>query len=118
MEEIRAKVARELEKAFQEGKTYVLEKRDWLASFWSGFKSPDQMSRVKTTGVEADTLLRVGKQIASLPPGFNVHRGVRKVSRESPFNGCVCVCMRDGKEEHTPLCTFFRPSCVQKPPGV
>ena len=91
VKEIHEKIARELERAFQEGKEYVVQKRDWLTSFWSGFKSPDQISRVKTTGVAHDTLLRVGKQIATLPPGFNVHRGVRKVSPPC----CCCSHLRE-----------------------
>jgi len=34
----------------------------------------------------------------------------------APQLGTSCVCMRDVKES-TPVCTFFRHSCVQKPPG-
>ncbi|KAM1263351.1 hypothetical protein ACFXTH_028365 [Malus domestica] len=30
--------------------TMFLKKRDWLASHWSGFKSPEQISRIRNTG--------------------------------------------------------------------
>jgi len=76
---IHANITRELEESFEQGKQDHHQKRDWLESFWSGFKSPDQMSRIYATGVAISTLERVGQQICTLPENFNVHRGVRKV---------------------------------------
>lgn len=34
---------------------------EWLSSKWAGFKSPRQLSRVRSTGVELDTLRTVGE---------------------------------------------------------
>ena len=31
-------------------KDYVPSTRDWLAAYWAGFKSPEQLSRIRNTG--------------------------------------------------------------------
>ena len=41
-----------------------------------------------------------------------------KVNHERCCDACArALCMRDVQGKHTPVCTFFRPSCVQKTPG-
>ncbi|CAI7828365.1 unnamed protein product, partial [Closterium sp. NIES-53] len=35
---------------FAASKEYVPSTRDWLAAYWSGFKSPEQLSRIRNTG--------------------------------------------------------------------
>ena len=39
-----------LNEEFLASKDYVPKRRDWLASHWSGFKSPEQLSRIRNTG--------------------------------------------------------------------
>ncbi|CAN0525298.1 unnamed protein product, partial [Laminaria digitata] len=34
---------------------------EWLSSKWSGFKSPKQLSRVRTTGVDIQLLRSIGE---------------------------------------------------------
>lgn len=50
MEKIHNKINRILNEEFIASKDYVPQKRDWLSAFWSGFKSPSQLSRVRNTG--------------------------------------------------------------------
>lgn len=39
-----------LNEEFKASKDYVPQKRDWLSNYWSGFKSPEQLSRIRNTG--------------------------------------------------------------------
>lgn len=47
---IQEKVNKILNEEFLASKDYVPKRRDWLSSHWSGFKSPEQLSRVRNTG--------------------------------------------------------------------
>lgn len=47
---IRDKVNKILNEEFLASKDYVPKRRDWLSAYWSGFKSPEQLSRVRNTG--------------------------------------------------------------------
>lgn len=38
---------------------YKPSARDWLSSYWKGFMSPDQMARIRNTGVPMDFLKEV-----------------------------------------------------------
>lgn len=39
-----------LNEEYNNSKNYVPSTRDWLAAYWSGFKSPEQLSRIRNTG--------------------------------------------------------------------
>ena len=52
---------------------YKPNARDWLSSYWKGFMSPDQMARIRNTGVPMDFLKEVGlhdywSRLTPLPP--------------------------------------------------
>lgn len=53
------KVQATLHEAFENAKSYKPKTSDWLSSYWSGFMSPSQLSRIRNTGVPMD-LLKVG----------------------------------------------------------
>ncbi|KAG2723702.1 hypothetical protein I3843_02G159500 [Carya illinoinensis] len=76
---INEKVNKILNEEFLASKDYVPKRRDWLSSHWSGFKSPEQLSRVRNTGVKPDILKNVGKAITHFPENFKPHRAVKKV---------------------------------------
>ena len=42
-----------LNEEYTNSKDYVPSTRDWLAAYWAGFKSPEQLSRIKNTGYAA-----------------------------------------------------------------
>lgn len=50
IERIQSKVVSILNEEFLASKDYVPQRRDWLSSHWSGFKSPEQLSRIRNTG--------------------------------------------------------------------
>lgn len=76
---IHDKVLSILDAEFAAAKDYKPKPSDWLASHWTGFKSPAQMSRIRNTGVPHDMLLEVGKAITTLPADFTPHRQIKKV---------------------------------------
>lgn len=41
---------------FNKSKDYIPKTRDWLAAYWSGFKGPEQLSRIRNTGYTIMTL--------------------------------------------------------------
>ncbi|KAG6383476.1 hypothetical protein SASPL_115243 [Salvia splendens] len=55
-------------------KDCVPQKRDWFSAYWTGFKSPEQLSHVRNTGVNPEILKNVGKAITNLPEQFKPHR--------------------------------------------
>eukprot|EP00980_Cylindrotheca_fusiformis_P000435 scaffold106_cov123-Cylindrotheca_fusiformis.AAC.3 len=67
------------ENDFEASKTYEKKEDDWLSSKWSGFHSPQQMSRVRPTGVEKDMLQKIGIQAGSVPKDFVLHRQMAKI---------------------------------------
>ncbi|XP_076917263.1 uncharacterized protein LOC143577270 [Bidens hawaiensis] len=79
IDRIHNKVTSILNEEFLASKDYVPQKGDWLSAFWSGFKSPEQLSRIRNTGVKPEILKNVGKAIATLPENFKAHRAVKKI---------------------------------------
>ncbi|XP_068637184.1 uncharacterized protein [Aristolochia californica] len=79
IEKINNKVNTILNEEYEKSKDYVPRKRDWLSAYWSGFKSPEQLSRVRNTGVKPEILKNVGKAITTLPETFKPHKGVKRI---------------------------------------
>ena len=44
---------------FEEAREYKPQARDWLSSYWSGYNSPSQLSRIRNTGVPLNFLKEV-----------------------------------------------------------
>ncbi|THG02997.1 hypothetical protein TEA_023582 [Camellia sinensis var. sinensis] len=83
IDKIHEKVNSILNEEFLASKDYVPKRRDWLSAYWLGFKSPEQISRVRNTGrVKPEILKNVGKAITALPDNFNPHRAVKKIISE------------------------------------
>ncbi|KAG0477476.1 hypothetical protein HPP92_014317 [Vanilla planifolia] len=79
IEKINNKVETILNEEFNNSKEYTPIKRDWLSAYWAGFKSPEQISRIRNTGVKPEILKRVGEAITSIPDNFKPHKGVKRV---------------------------------------
>ncbi|XP_008794897.1 2-oxoglutarate dehydrogenase, mitochondrial-like [Phoenix dactylifera] len=79
IERIQNKVNSILNEEFINSKDYVPRRRDWLSAYWTGFKSPEQISRIRNTGVKPEILKRVGRAITTLPENFKPHRAVKKI---------------------------------------
>jgi 2-oxoglutarate dehydrogenase E1 component len=72
-----------LEKASEGSKDYKATSREWLSSSWLGFPSPKELKEnvleVKKTGVDIDTIKRVGEALGSYPEDFEVHRNLNRI---------------------------------------
>jgi 2-oxoglutarate dehydrogenase E1 component len=77
--EIRKFVTASYDYDFEASKTYVRKETDWLSSKWHGFKGPNQLSRIRPTGVDKDVLTKIGMQAGSVPPDFKLHRQMAKI---------------------------------------
>nr|GLL45273.1 2-oxoglutarate dehydrogenase, mitochondrial-like isoform X1 [Ipomoea trifida] len=82
IEKIQNKINTILNEEFVASKDYVPQKRDWLSAFWLGFKSPEQLSRIRNTGVKPEILTNVGKAITTLPETFKPHRAIKRIFDE------------------------------------
>ncbi|NIJ41322.1 2-oxoglutarate dehydrogenase E1 component [Parvibaculum indicum] len=54
-------------------------KADWLDGRWSGLSKAEGEARRGDTAVDIETLKRVGKRIASVPDGFNIHKTIGRL---------------------------------------
>jgi len=71
-----------LQKEFEAAKTYIPKTGDWLASVWAGFKGPNQLARIKDTGVPMDVLKEVGEAVCTLPAELTPHKNVKRVYKK------------------------------------
>ncbi|KAF6164381.1 hypothetical protein GIB67_037538 [Kingdonia uniflora] len=79
IDKIHNKVNSILNEEFLNSKDDVPRKRDWLSAYWAGFKSPEQISRVRSTGVKPEILKTVGKAITTIPDNFKPHKALKKI---------------------------------------
>ena len=72
-----------LRKSAAAAKDYVPTSKEWLSAAWPGFPSPKELAErtlpTRTTGLDADTLQKIGKAISSYPPGFTPHRNLARI---------------------------------------
>lgn len=78
-DEIRKFVTASYDNDFEASKTYARKDTDWLSSKWKGFKGPNQLSRIRDTGVDKNILTKIGLQAGSVPPKFKLHRQMAKI---------------------------------------
>ncbi|MDA7946556.1 MAG: 2-oxoglutarate dehydrogenase E1 component [Hyphomicrobiaceae bacterium] len=67
-----------LEEEFTAGESYKPNKADWLDGKWSGLGLAEEGARRGKTGVDISRLQEVGKALACVPEGFDVHRTIRR----------------------------------------
>ncbi|CAN1148790.1 2-oxoglutarate dehydrogenase, mitochondrial [Linum perenne] len=82
IDRIQKKVDTILNEEYANSKEYVLKRTDWLSSHWAGFKSPQQLSRIRNTGVNPEVLMNVGKAITSIPEDIKAHKQVKRIYQD------------------------------------
>lgn len=70
-----------LEGAYDAAKTFTPKVGDWLSSRWEGFKGPQQLARIKDTGVSRETLKEIGLKLCKVPEGFTLHKNLATLLR-------------------------------------
>ncbi|KJE90257.1 oxoglutarate dehydrogenase [Capsaspora owczarzaki ATCC 30864] len=73
------KYMEEAEAAFDRSKDFKMDKKDWLESYWKGFKSSEQLAKIQNTGVDVAALQHVGRVSASYPSDFTPHPQLAKI---------------------------------------
>ncbi|KAI8815412.1 thiamine diphosphate-binding protein [Cladochytrium replicatum] len=72
-----------LEEKYAASKTYVPTSKEWVASSWSGFKSPAALASETVpshpTGVDESLLKHIGIAASSYPPDITVHSNLAKI---------------------------------------
>ena len=82
LDEIKKQTLEMYEADLEAGKTYEPNKSDWLSSKWSGFKSPKQLSRIRSTGVDIEQLRKIGIAAGTVPENFKLHRQMKKIFKQ------------------------------------
>src|SRR5262245_8301950 len=68
-----------LDREFEAGKSYRVNKADWLDGDWSGFKLPGDDDRRGKTETPLDKLRDLGRRITEIPHDFDMHKTVQRV---------------------------------------
>lgn len=82
LDEIKAQTLAMYEADLEASKEYKPKESDWLSSKWEGFKSPRQMSRIRSTGVDIETLRKIGIAAGTVPENFKLHRQMKKIFKQ------------------------------------
>ena len=68
-----------LDAEFEAGKSYKPNKADWLDGKWAGLNQPKGDVDRSKTGVSVTRLQELGRQITTVPEGFNIHKTVKRM---------------------------------------
>jgi len=68
-----------LDREFEAGKEYRVNKADWLDGVWSGFALPADDDRRGKTEAPLEKLRALGRRITEIPRDFNMHKTVQRV---------------------------------------
>ena len=82
LDEIKKQTLEMYEADLEAGKTYEPKGNDWLSSKWAGFKSPKQLSRIRSTGVDIEQLRMIGIAAGTVPENFKLHRQMKKIFKQ------------------------------------
>jgi len=72
-------VKMELQRHLDNSRNYVPKKSDWLSSNWKGMLPMNIQARDLLTGVDIETLKKVGQAITTLPADLTPHKKVREL---------------------------------------
>ncbi|KAL6074805.1 oxoglutarate dehydrogenase (succinyl-transferring) [Balamuthia mandrillaris] len=73
------RVMQEYNSAYERASTYEPKNMDWLDSYWKGYKSPEQLSKIRSTALPKDTLMKIANTLTDIPQGFKLHRQLEKL---------------------------------------
>ncbi|MEA3536542.1 2-oxoglutarate dehydrogenase E1 component [Rhizobium sp. CC-YZS058] len=80
VEKMKADWRARLEQEFEAGQSYKPNKADWLDGAWSGLRAADNQDEQRRgkTSVPMKSLKEIGRKLATVPEGFNVHRTIQR----------------------------------------
>ena len=65
----------------KEGSSAATGNISWLTSKWTGFNTPDALSRIRPTGVPLDALQHIGKALCAIPPTIKLHASLSRIMK-------------------------------------
>lgn len=71
-----------LAEKFEQGKNWKPSEKDWLSSHWKGMKSEANLSVAQPTGIDINTLRKIGFRHCEVPRGFKIHSVLKKQFEE------------------------------------
>jgi len=77
-----AEFVEHLEGEFDSAKTYKVNKADWFEGDWTGFAEPREAiteRRAAQTGITADLVADLGRQLTTVPPGLTIHKTLGRI---------------------------------------
>lgn len=75
----RKKVWAEYESEFERAKTWEESKSsEWVATKWEGFVSPTQQAKKRPSGVDIETLKKIGSSISQVPEEVTLHNVLKR----------------------------------------
>ncbi|MBY0613317.1 MAG: 2-oxoglutarate dehydrogenase E1 component [Beijerinckiaceae bacterium] len=81
VEKMKADWRARLEAEYEAGQVYKPNKADWLDGRWSGFKAAKALEddpRRGLTGVDLETLKKIGASITAVPESFHIHKTIQR----------------------------------------
>ncbi len=91
-----------------------MQARDWLSSYWSGYNSPSQLSRIRNTGVPQNFLKEVSLCRAGPPLVQSVHSSRISLSPNSISASAAMLPRSIRLPSATWNCILLRPSFLRK----
>lgn len=73
VDDIQQSIDHKLYENFQESSSYKPSQADWLAGRWEGFIPRTEGQIPPLTGVEKDTLVKIGTSLSTVPEDFHLH---------------------------------------------
>jgi 2-oxoglutarate dehydrogenase E1 component len=67
--------------AWERSKTYEEKEHEWLSSRWKGFNSPEQLSKIRSTGVALPVLQKVGHALVNIPSNIKLHPSLVRIMK-------------------------------------
>ncbi len=77
-EELIKKYFNEFDKAYENSRNHVFNRKDWIPKPWEEIRLPSMWGAVKDTGVPINILREIGEKINIIPEDFNAHYQIRK----------------------------------------
>lgn len=77
VDELNQKIRQELQDGYDKRSEYVSRKADWLESRWTGFKSYEQLAKIKETGLSPQLFDEVVQALVTVPAEFKMHKNLK-----------------------------------------
>jgi len=80
VEQLKRDIRAQLDREFEEGKTYQAKTADWLTGKWRGMTlTRSDIERRGNTGVSLKRLKRIGGALTTIPPKVHVHKTLTRI---------------------------------------